>query len=327
MNTQLSIQTLALTLIFALAPSWVFASTPSQTIGRILLQVEEAGEAWYVTPDTQERVYIKNGNAAYAVLRNFGLGITNENLAKIPVGFEDRFEETDTDGDGLSDKLEEGLGTDPTTTDSDEDGTDDRTELENGTDPLGLGELTADVDLMERLKGTILLQVEEAGQAWYVHPEDGHRYYMSNGDSAYQIMRYLSLGITNANLETIPLFSSVIDCDDNLDCMLSAVEGDIQARVTSPMSLEFFGILLESLSLIEHTPADELGLFTFKSVVQEYLIDGEAQEEMVGLTRQCRYENKQSMTVMLEDWIAGGLQADSFDPIDCETIPSEPSAQ
>jgi len=53
------------------------------------------------------------------------------------------------------------------------------------------------------LKGRILLQVEANGEAWYVHPTTAERYYMANGDDAYDIMRNFGVGITNANLEKI----------------------------------------------------------------------------------------------------------------------------
>ena len=36
-----------------------------------------------------------------------------------------------------------------------------------------------------------------------MNPQDGKRYYMKDGDAAFQIMRFLSLGITNENLEQI----------------------------------------------------------------------------------------------------------------------------
>ena len=59
--------------------------------------------------------------------------------------------------------------------------------------------------LVNRLKGKILLQVESRGEAWYVNPKDGKRYYMKDGDAAYQIMRFLSLGITNADIQKMPI--------------------------------------------------------------------------------------------------------------------------
>ena len=53
------------------------------------------------------------------------------------------------------------------------------------------------------LNGKILLQVESHGEAWYVNPNNGKRYYMANGTEAYKVMRYLGVGITNNNLAKI----------------------------------------------------------------------------------------------------------------------------
>ena len=173
--------------------------------GKILLQVEDNGEAWYVKPDNGKRIYMKDGAAAYKIMRYMSLGISNSDLAKIPVGFEDRFECLDSDGDGLCNKLEDGLGTDSYNTDSDGDGYDDGTEVRNNYNPLGTGPMSFSSSLQNRLRGIILLQVEAHGEAWYVKPDNGKRYYMPDGDSAYQIMRYLSLGITNSNLNKIDI--------------------------------------------------------------------------------------------------------------------------
>lgn len=51
--------------------------------GKILLQVESHGEAYYVNPKTLEKYYMADGNKAYDVMRNLGVGITNKNLEKI----------------------------------------------------------------------------------------------------------------------------------------------------------------------------------------------------------------------------------------------------
>ena len=120
--------------------------------GYILLQVESAGEAWYVNPTDGKRYYMKDGATAYQMMRNFSLGITNANLAKIP--------------------QEGGKNNYPS--------------------------------LVNSLKGKILLQVEASGEAWYVNPKNGYRYYMKDGAAAYSLMRYYSLGITNNDLRKIP---------------------------------------------------------------------------------------------------------------------------
>jgi len=246
-------------LTLLLFPSALFAA-PASTIGRIVLEVEANGEAWYVDPVSEERFYMRNGDAAYQALRNFGLGITNADLEKIPVGFEDRFEESDMDNDGLGDKLEEGLGTNPNNDDTDGDGYNDRIEVESGFDPVGPSAMTMDYSLVDYLRGRIVLQVEERGQAWYVHPVDGRRYYMSDGEAAYQIMRYLSLGITAQDLATISLRSSRVDCADSRDCFIGMMETEVSATVTATDSFTLF-VEISSTATTEHIPNSD-GSFT-----------------------------------------------------------------
>lgn len=173
--------------------------------GYILLQVEDHGEAWYVDHISQKRYYMKDGPTAYEMMRRFGLGITTANLEKIPVGIDDRFEDIDTDGDGLADKMEEALGSDIYDTDSDDDGYSDGDEVKGGYSPISSSptKLRTDGNLTNQLLGKILLQVESRGEAWYLNPQDGKRYYMKDGPAAYQIMRFLSLGITNLDLQQI----------------------------------------------------------------------------------------------------------------------------
>ncbi|OGH81006.1 MAG: hypothetical protein A3I29_02020 [Candidatus Magasanikbacteria bacterium RIFCSPLOWO2_02_FULL_44_11] len=134
-------------------PPSVISSFTKRLLGQILLQVESVGEAWYVNPVDGKKYYMKDGPTAYQMMRQFGLGITNANLAKIPQEGETK--------------------TFPTT--------------------------------LNHVKGKILLQVEDHGEAWYVHPKTGIRYYMKDGEAAYNLMRYYSLGITNADLEKIPV--------------------------------------------------------------------------------------------------------------------------
>ncbi len=121
--------------------------------GRILLQVESRGEAWYVDPGTGSKTYLPNGTAAFSLLRSAGLGISNADLQKIPI-------------EGSSSK--------------------------------------GDVGLVRRLAGRILLQVQARGEAWYVNPVNGKRYYLRNGDEAYRIMQKLGLGIKNSEVGKIP---------------------------------------------------------------------------------------------------------------------------
>lgn len=155
---------------------------------------------------TAKRYYIKNGWTAYQMLKQFGLGITNKDLNKIPIGLNDNFNniDSDSDSDGLSDKMENALNTNIYNKDSDNDGYSDGVEVKYCYNPLGKGKTQIDLKLAERLKGAILLQVESKGEAWYINPKDNKRYYIKDGNDAYQIMKFLSLGITNKDLSQIP---------------------------------------------------------------------------------------------------------------------------
>lgn len=76
--------------------------------------------------------------------------------------------------------------------------------------PAPLFAAGTDAHLVTRFRGHILLQVEQHGEAWYVRPTDGLRYYMKDGDTAYQMMRFFSQGITDADLAGI---TAVADTD------------------------------------------------------------------------------------------------------------------
>ena len=62
--------------------------------------------------------------------------------------------------------------------------------------------LVKDIDkkLVERLKGMILLQIEENGEAWYLNPDDGLRYYLGRQDNAFNIMKRFGLGVAHNEL-------------------------------------------------------------------------------------------------------------------------------
>ncbi len=65
-----------------------FFSVKSQTLseslsGKILLDVERNGEAWYVYPKNNKRYYLGRPNDAFAVMRELGLGISEMDFQKI----------------------------------------------------------------------------------------------------------------------------------------------------------------------------------------------------------------------------------------------------
>lgn len=90
----------------------------------------------------------------------------------------------------------------------------------------------ANISLVERMKGRILLQVEDHGEAHYVHPETGERYYMKDGPTAYEMMRAFGLGIADADLSQIP---EADDEDSMLDsssvCASNALAARLRGRI------------------------------------------------------------------------------------------------
>lgn len=60
------------------------ASLSSTVRGRILLDVEGRGEAWYMSPETGRRSYLGRPDDALRTMREFGLGISEADLARVP---------------------------------------------------------------------------------------------------------------------------------------------------------------------------------------------------------------------------------------------------
>ncbi len=147
-----------LLLTLLIAPSvLVFAQTTpiaDRVSGRILIDVDNRGEAWYVYPPTRERYYLDRPSDAFLLMQRLGLGISNQDILLIP---------------------------------------------EPGASFEG------DVNLRNQLAGRILLQVEAAGEAWYVHPETKERHFLGRPADAFSLMHSQSLGITTADLALIPI--------------------------------------------------------------------------------------------------------------------------
>ena len=170
--------------------------------GKIVLKVEDDGKAYYINPTTQYSHYLGRPDDAFSVMRNQGIGITNVNLEKIPLGL-NNLTGTDSDEDGLSDLFEDAIGTDKNNKDSDGDGHEDKAELVSDYNPNGTGKLNSDNNFSNNQKGKIFLQVENNGEAWYVNPEDGKRYFLGRPADAFQVMRNLGLGISNSDFEKL----------------------------------------------------------------------------------------------------------------------------
>lgn len=126
--------------------------------GRILLQTQQEGQAWYVDPNSRTRVYLARPEDALKIMKGYGSGITHKDLVYFQEhGFPDR------------------------------------------------------------LKGKILLDVEDKGKAYYIFPEDQKGYYLGSPRDAFNIMRNLGLGITIRDLEKTPVAEEIEDINIQQD--------------------------------------------------------------------------------------------------------------
>ncbi|MFC1721853.1 M23 family metallopeptidase [Patescibacteria group bacterium] len=152
--------------LFASAPLFGQAAGLAENLaGRILLQVQKNGEAWYVNPGNLKRYYMADGDDAFRIMRALGVGISNANLAKIPTYNNDQW--------------------------------------------------SADKNVIKYVRGKIVLQTEANGEAWYVSPVNNRRYYLGRPAEAYQLMRNLGLGISDAKLAEISI--GTVDDDGDGD--------------------------------------------------------------------------------------------------------------
>ncbi len=119
-------------------------SPKTNTVGRILLQVEKNGEAWYVYPKSNFRYFLGRPADAFSVMRKLGLGAKHDFITK-----------SETFSASLS--------------------------------------------------GLILLDVENHGEAYYINPIDLKKHYLGRPSDAFALMRELGLGISNIDIEKIPV--------------------------------------------------------------------------------------------------------------------------
>ncbi|NCB20597.1 MAG: murein L,D-transpeptidase [Clostridia bacterium] len=189
--------------------------------GQFILEVEAKGEAWYVDNDNTVRHYLPNDYQALLVLRDLSIGMTNENLAKIPIAVDNRFVRFDSDSDGLDDRVELAIASNPRDRDSDGDGYDDAEEIKHHFNILGPGRGKINLAFRDRFLGEIVIQVESHGELWYIHPNNGLRYLIADLEDLNNIIKYLALGISSKDINHIALSSLIkVDAIKNIKVLL-----------------------------------------------------------------------------------------------------------
>jgi len=133
--------------IFLLTPLFTNAEGLESSLkGRIILQVEENGEAWYVNPADEKLYYLGRPADAFQIMQDLGLGISESDFFNLNL-------------------------------------------VGQGVPP--------------RLAGRILLRIGYYGKAYYVNPIDSKMHYLGRPYDAFQVMRNLSLGISNNDFNEI----------------------------------------------------------------------------------------------------------------------------
>lgn len=202
--------------------------------GRILLQVENKGQAWYVYPADEKRYSMGRPNDAFDLMRKLSIGISNKDLAKIPIGIPNN-NYPDSDADGIYNSLEDAIGTNKFNKDTDSDSYGDKIELTNGYDPLSQGKQLIDKNFTQKNSGKIFLQVERNGEAWYVEPINQKRYFLGRPNDAFQIMKTFGLGITNTDLEKISVGQISITniTPETINPIITTTEDILQSAATA----------------------------------------------------------------------------------------------
>ncbi|MDP3900408.1 MAG: hypothetical protein Q8Q23_04995 [bacterium] len=150
--------------------------------GKLLLQVEDRGQIWYVDENKKRRQLTADN--AYGAFEELALGISDADLEAIPTAENFLAETQDSDGDGYSDK----------------------TEAQFGYNLFGAGKAVFDNNLAKRLSGRLLLQVNDKGRIWYVNPDNLKKYEVRR-TNIMSLFRALALGITNDDLNKIEKYN------------------------------------------------------------------------------------------------------------------------
>jgi exopolysaccharide biosynthesis protein len=184
------------------------ASLGAKLAGRILLDVEGNGEAWYVNPADNKRHYLGRPDDAFRIMRQLAVGAKDVDLARIATAAKS----LPVAGTAF---LSSASTTNSFATTS---------------------SLSVDSKFAASQSGRILLQVEGSGEAWYVNPPDKQKYYLGRPADAFRIMRELSLGITKEDLALVhkPGTSESIDAYSSYQRMFQKVgEKDFKLDVVT----------------------------------------------------------------------------------------------
>jgi len=302
--------------------------------GRLLIQTESRGELWYVSAVDGRRHLIGSPDELHSLYRTEGLGAANALIRRIPLA-RDFASGPDADGDGLPDALEDAIGTDRMRADTDGDGFTDANEVRAGYDPTGPGRAVTDVRLARRLMGRILLQVESRGEAWYVNPSDGLRYYLGDPRETKPFLGKLALGIGNRDLTALPSASpfaapsGATECGEGWPCMIERARACRPAQLVWRLAADREGFTQHTTMVLEITGERDgrCGL-TFTDARYDVVFPSGTAAERVreenarydaveGRSASCAYAPRE-LAELLVRWSQRLISSDDFTSGDCQ---------
>ncbi|MDA3802819.1 MAG: hypothetical protein PF488_02880 [Patescibacteria group bacterium] len=154
---------------------------------------------------------------------------------------------------------------------------------------LGINIVRAE-SLASELKGRILLQAEQNGEAWYISPDNEKRYYMGRPADAFSLMRGLGLGIKHDLL--VQYLNNKFPTRLSGKIMLD-VEKNGEAYYVSPVDLKgyYLGRPTDAFDIMK-----ELGLgITFENLLK--IQSSESSINNIYKNNDCGYE-----TYLPSDW-------------------------
>jgi hypothetical protein len=168
--------------------------------GRIIITPQSNGEAYYVSATEKKVYYLGDNSQALRVMQGLGSGTNSATLKKVSTGYAKLYG-YDTDRDGLPDNFESLIGTDIRAFNTDGDRFSDKTEIDHNYDPtVGNGKK---LTMPNNLKGRIFLQVDRDGEAWYMNPVDGKKYWLNTQDDMSNLIKKFGLGVSNYNFSLL----------------------------------------------------------------------------------------------------------------------------
>jgi hypothetical protein len=82
---------------------------PANLLGKILIDVDDLGKAYYINPADKRSYYLGRPADAFNVMRNFGLGITDDNLNKITIGYISNGADNNNGNDGNNNTADDNI--------------------------------------------------------------------------------------------------------------------------------------------------------------------------------------------------------------------------